>query len=401
MAGFIKAIKKYVIDIIFCVLIVISIKYLFPLATGIDINQANTFDPILKPLQSFFLGDFYFSRIMNYNSIQKDTNIILVNIGEPDRKNIANQLKIISRYEPRVVALDVIFRNMKDSATDVILTESMAQIPNLVLASEIHIEENDGTKRFVHSESENAFSKNGISAHVGLIKRIDNKAAGFVPVDYSFKYPVYSLPVKIVQLFDSSKAQKIIARNNPSELINFKRNIDKYTVFDINGLQEGKNLDRLRDKIVILGFLGQGLDINSSGDRIHTPLNKVYIGNGIPDMYGVVVIANIVSMILEEDYINTNIYYPEYLQYIFGILAIALLITLLLYLTLKFPAKAAFARFAAINIIIVISLTAGLILLAVFDYMLYMHGFIIGLVMTFAVFEAYAFLFRKRLDNNE
>ncbi len=383
------------------ILLVAAVKYMLPLATGFDISQANTFDPILRPLQGFSLGDFFFSRITSCKDIEKDTNIILVNIGEPDRMNIANQLNIISGYRPKVVAVDVIFRNMKDSVSDRVLAETMSRIPNLVLASEIHAEDFEGEKKYIHSESEDAFSRNGISAHVGLIKRLDNKAAGFVPVDLSLATPVYSLPVKIAQIYDSAKAARLIARGNPSELINFKRNLDKYTVFDIDGLKNYSNPEIFRGKIVILGYLGSNLRTNSSGDRIHTPLNPFYMGNSVPDMYGAVVIANIVSMILEENYVNTNLVYPEYFHIIFNVLSLSLFIIALFYFTLRFSAKQAFARFLAFSIVFVLALAIGLALMLCFDYMLYMHGFINGLVFSFAVFEAYAFVFRKRLAPNE
>ena len=38
-------------------------------------------------------------------------------------------------------------------------------------------------------------------------------------------------------------------------------------------------------------------------DKFFTPLNEVYVGRAFPDMYGGVIHANIVSMVLNEDYI--------------------------------------------------------------------------------------------------
>jgi CHASE2 domain-containing sensor protein len=39
-------------------------------------------------------------------------------------------------------------------------------------------------------------------------------------------------------------------------------------------------------------------------DKFYTPLNKKYAGRSNPDMFGVVIHANIVSMILNKDYIG-------------------------------------------------------------------------------------------------
>lgn len=397
MADYLEKIKKYAVDLLVCLLLVISVKYLLPLALNIDLTHINSFDPVFRPLQSLYLSDFYYARLLNHDNVEMDTNIILVNIGEPDRQNIARQIRLLSKYNPKVLAIDVIFKNLKDSATDVILSNAMSEVPNLVLASEIHVEYKPGSREYTHSESESAFSRYGISAHVGLIKRIDNKAASFVPVDYSFDPPVYSLPVKIVQLFDSSKAQDIIERKNQSEFINFRRKIDKYKVFDINDLQSESNLDAIRNKIVILGFLGRNLITNSSGDRIHTPLNPVYIGNSIPDMYGAVVIANIISMILEDNYLNSNIHYPGLIQALLVAIATAGGLIILLLLTLRYPAKQQLARFIGINAIVLFALLSALALLSIFNYLLFLHDIITGLLLGFIVFEAYAYFFRKRL----
>jgi len=55
---------------------------------------------------------------------------------------------------------------------------------------------------------------------------------------------------------------------------------------------------------VLMGFLGNDLKDTSWDDKFFTPLNKNYAGKTRPDMYGVVVHANAISMILNEDYIE-------------------------------------------------------------------------------------------------
>ena len=53
-----------------------------------------------------------------------------------------------------------------------------------------------------------------------------------------------------------------------------------------------------------MGFLGERMDIMSWEDKFYTPLNKKLAGKANPDMFGVVVHANIISMILKEDYVE-------------------------------------------------------------------------------------------------
>ena len=52
-------------------------------------------------------------------------------------------------------------------------------------------------------------------------------------------------------------------------------------------------------------ILGEDLETESWSDKFFTPLNRNYAGKANPDMFGVVIHANIVSMILNEDFVNT------------------------------------------------------------------------------------------------
>ncbi|NJM93588.1 MAG: CHASE2 domain-containing protein [Cytophagales bacterium] len=56
---------------------------------------------------------------------------------------------------------------------------------------------------------------------------------------------------------------------------------------------------------MIFGYLGESFNDVSWEDKFYTPLNKTYAGKANPDMYGVVIHANIVSMILNHDYVYT------------------------------------------------------------------------------------------------
>jgi CHASE2 domain-containing sensor protein len=59
-----------------------------------------------------------------------------------------------------------------------------------------------------------------------------------------------------------------------------------------------------RNKAVLLGFMGNTLNEVSPLDKFYTPMNPNYVGRAERDMYGVVVHANILSMILHEEYVD-------------------------------------------------------------------------------------------------
>jgi CHASE2 domain-containing sensor protein len=121
--------------------------------------------------------------------------------------------------------------------------------------------------------------------------------------------------VELAHVYDSAKTSKFLRRNNFSEVINYRGN-----VFDIHGstnypqmfytldvedvFNENFVSEMIRDKIVIFGFLGSTLSDPSWADKFYTPLNKKLAGKANPDMFGAVVHANIISMILNEDYVE-------------------------------------------------------------------------------------------------
>jgi CHASE2 domain-containing sensor protein len=75
--------------------------------------------------------------------------------------------------------------------------------------------------------------------------------------------------------------------------------LDVEDVFNENFVPE-----MIKGKIVIFGFLGEYLGDPSWADKFYTPMNKKLAGKANPDMFGAVVHANIISMILSEDFVN-------------------------------------------------------------------------------------------------
>jgi CHASE2 domain-containing sensor protein len=122
--------------------------------------------------------------------------------------------------------------------------------------------------------------------------------------------------VSLAMAYDSAKAQEFLDRNVDEELINFRGNVIDYGLttygtrfFALDWYQVLDTMmytpDLLKDKIVLLGFLGQNFDDRTTTeDKYFTPMNEKYTGRANPDMYGVVIHANIISMILNQDYLD-------------------------------------------------------------------------------------------------
>ena len=120
---------------------------------------------------------------------------------------------------------------------------------------------------------------------------------------------------KLASYLDPEAAERFLERGNDVETVNYRGNVldygatkfgTKFFALDVQDVfEENFTPDLVEGKIVIFCFLGKYLgDRESFEDKFYTPLNEKYIGRAFPDMYGGVIHANIVSMILNEDYIN-------------------------------------------------------------------------------------------------
>jgi len=123
-----------------------------------------------------------------------------------------------------------------------------------------------------------------------------------------------SFAVRIARRFDARATSEFLDRGNKAETINYRGNIldygqtrfgGRYMALDVEDVLKRRfEPGALKGKILLLGYLGDSFDDRSWEDKFFTPLNIKYAGRSNPDMFGVVVHANIISMILKRDYIN-------------------------------------------------------------------------------------------------
>jgi CHASE2 domain-containing sensor protein len=132
--------------------------------------------------------------------------------------------------------------------------------------------------------------------------------------------------VQTAMLYDSIKTKRFLARNKNEEIINFRGNVElqenrlssinnqdisttRYPIMfyaiDWEDFLMGEYLpDIFNGSIVMMGSLGAYFGDPKWEDKFFTPLNKKVAGRANPDMFGLVVHANVVAMILNEDYVE-------------------------------------------------------------------------------------------------
>ena len=302
-----KIMKFLSLDSIIATTLVFFILIFFPIIFDFDF-----LDPIQNTIQDLDVTDIVFSKIRDESNVPFDSTIILVNIA-PTRKDIARQIENINKFHPAVVGFDSFFRALKGKELDNAIELAFSKIKNLVLVSQLIY--NKSTKEFdtllTSHKRFNQYAKTGFANFV--LSEEQFRTVRTFSVKESYKDSIeYSFPAQISKIYSPEKFEKFIQRKIDNEIINFKRNISKYKTIDyLQSLDSTADFSFVKDKIVLFGFLGPDIKTLSSEDIFFTPMNIQYVGKSYPDMYGVVVHANIISMIMEEDFINTV---PEWIS---------------------------------------------------------------------------------------
>lgn len=319
-----------------------------------DLPFLNSLDPISQALEDIELTDYAFSKL-RWEDPPVDTSIVIVNTGYLSRAEIAQQIMVISQFQPKIIALDIIFScdgGLRDSVncpqaydtlSNLILSNAIQEAGTVVMAHKLwrsskFAKENSGEEQ---DEQEDVFDSlehsdanlrgNAYEGFVNLVTGANHQedlkiCRKFTPtVSINDSTEELSFSVKIAQLYDSVTTQAFLNRNQAEEVINYRGNIvdwhgasdypGRYIVLDWDQALDASTFtpSLLKDKIVLLGFLGSDLRDTSWDDKFFTPLNKKFAGRARPDMYGIVVHANIISMILNRDYVDEL---PSWLKFV-------------------------------------------------------------------------------------
>ncbi|HLF34142.1 MAG TPA: CHASE2 domain-containing protein [Cyclobacteriaceae bacterium] len=300
----------------------------------------NLFDPIGEALSDMEFTDVVFSRLRE--TPKADTNVVLVNIGNLSRGELAIELNEISKHKPKVIGIDSFFsRPKEDTLGDMMLSEAIRNAGNVVMVSQL-VKLNQETGNFDSVRySHPMFS--GVAADNSYANlATDNEAVTqedfkvtrkFAPSRYisgDINNQELAFSVKLAQLYDSVKTEEFLSRNQAIEAINYRGDIkatgydnrikQQFTALDVADIFTGNYVPSVfKDKIVLMGFLGRDFYDTSWEDKFFTPMNAKYAGKANPDMYGVVIHANIIAMILNRDYVRT---FPIWMDAAIGIIIV-------------------------------------------------------------------------------
>lgn len=397
--------KKFWLDCLFATIFVFVILYGLEKLSNLTIF--NALDPIGQAIGDMEIVDIAFTQVRD--EPPPDTNIVIVNIGYLSRGQIGQQIRALSSCKPKVIALDMVFScdwlqdsiqcpQAYDTLDNAMFSDAVANFKNMVMGEIIlqtdslvakygDIDRYDSIEHTYPTLRQNAY-EGFVNLETEAGHQEDLKACRrFTPrlkLENGDEEVAFS--VKIARIYDSLKTEKFLARKKQSEVINYRGNIvdwhgasnftGRYIVLDWDQALDTANFapGMIKDKIVLLGFLGADLRDTSWDDKFFTPLNKRYAGKARPDMYGIVVHANIISMILNEDYVDELADWQVY--------AVSFLIVLLNVALFFWINKKAAIWFDALSLIVQVVQFAAIFLIIVLFFSWY--SFKLNLTVTLA-----------------
>lgn len=341
----------------FCTIFIFFMMWIFSL---IPLPQIEILDPIGQTLQDFDITDITYHDIKGHNHQQKDfslneeqgdTNIVIVNIGEQPRGVVGMMVNIVNEASPKIIGIDAIFRGRRpDTLGDMLLSEAIKNSGKVILASKfIYNNGNEVGLQTSHELFSDVAYKNSF---VNLVTDGTDDVAKyktsrqFYPKKEFNGNQMHFFALDLVEKIAPEKAQKFLSRENEQEYINYvgnigslgdttKHTIPKFTSIDFQDvLQRNFDPSLFKDKIVLMGFLGRVIGEEDIEDIFYSPLNDKYVGKSNPDMFGVVIHANVINMLMTENYINQV---PTYLKVILAVMICYLAVFILYVVFLAFP----------------------------------------------------------------
>ena len=278
------------------ILATIMVFFVMGLLSLIPFNT-HVLDPIKMALQDFDYNDLAYSQFNKNSHTGVDTNIVVVNIEDAGRAEIAMMLQKAIAQQPKVIGVDVVFNEPKDAAIDSMLVNAFTANKNVVLAYNLSVEkENTKAEGFLYPKAANKGYANFVGEEGGTIRY-------FAPAYKNKEDSYQSFTSAIMQIADPAKQAAFEKKYASTAQINYSRTEDKYITISGRSLLNGEtDPSVLNGKIVLMGFVSP--DVNNIEDKHFTPLNKKSVGKSVPDMAGVYIHANIISMVNSGDYIS-------------------------------------------------------------------------------------------------
>lgn len=303
------------------------------------INKIEKFNPVIKALKELSFSDIYFAYIQEKTS---SDDIYIVDVGYENhhntRVNITNFInEVNSKYKPSVIGVDVFFENEIDKEIDLKLSNSLSE-NNVIRIFKMIEKSFDENESLIYADfgslpnlDTNTVEKDGYT--FGLGDATEHPCIRYFKPTFIHQKNKYNHFSSLV----AEKHMKFIGENFDADLnLNYKMMINYNKDFSSNriNINDTSRYHELEGKIVLLGintYKNDGFPLYN--DDVHyTPKNKYYIGRSEKDTYGIEILANIVSNLINSEYLSYKEGVIKYINILLSMLIYIFLLYVFVYL---------------------------------------------------------------------
>ena len=348
----------------------------------------SSLNPFKKGQLDYDYTDLIYCRFKEKNNF--DDRIVLVNVNKPERTKIAEAIDSLNSYQAKVIGIDVIFEGRKTPKGDSILSKAIANSDNLILGDIFRLEE---SKTLPHT-CDSLFCNENNVAFVNYVAKPNMSIRYVSPFEAFENEKAQAFSSAILRKYDTEKYNVLTARCNDVEQINYRGSVDSYVQMNISEIITNPAVaSSVKDKIVLMGYLGEDDWALSTRDKFFTPLNEQLALRSLPDMYGLVIHANVLSMMLDNNYINAS---SPWVTRIVSFIFVFILVCIFRQFFLTFnPGYFKAARIIQLGIFFALFLLATLLFYK-YNYRLNLTLVLVGVVISWDIVKIYQHVFIKK-----
>ncbi len=293
--------KKHRLEIFFAPIFLLLSILIFAKIFNFDYLK-----PVQQALIDFDVTDIGLQIGEENSGKNADTNIVIIDIGKLNKKKLYYLLKTITKYRPKVIGINSIVPEESDYLYNDSIVAVCRNHTNIVFGSVLN-NYNDDLEEYLSIKR--SWGKFLLSAHTGFINipfgldKTINTVRTFKPKTKALGVTEYSFAFQITKIFDSTASRYLLERDYDSEIINFSGNFEIFTYLNARKVFLNEFADDIfENKIVLLGNAPVNSQTKFLDNMCFTPYSTLDEGRPLPDMYEVIVQANIIKMILDKNY---------------------------------------------------------------------------------------------------
>lgn len=305
MANKVKYNKFFNLDALVGTIFVFLTIFIFSIIFSADI-----FTPLKRVFEDFAITDIN-TDFRDENYIEPDTNIVLINNYRLSTDETINLIEKLNSFNPKIIGLEELKLETIDPNSLVRLDSIFSLMHKRIVIGYLLFNPDyfnlinpfDSILNGFIKKHEIIWGYNDLDFQKDKRFYTQREFYPFVKVDSGI---IESFALKISKFYGADLFSHRIQSNKGAELINYKGNFNKFFFFEGSDLLNDENpINRFTNKIILIGNCPVFESAKNLDELYFTPLNENYAGRAFPDMFKIVIIANIINMFIQGSFYNT------------------------------------------------------------------------------------------------